>query len=246
MNKSIKDNFCEMKSEPNWLVTWGVRFLFFFLFGMIILLIYFLPVLFFLDSTIDGNELYSFGIIYYPILIGLTYVVVLYLKNLRRKSVRHITVNQEGIFYEMIDGTEEAIKFSQLEFSSNDNIVYDVFIDSKLRYIGNSNYRQAYLKVFLKGKEQEVRDFHPDLGYSYYARNSRLLRGQFIRGITLFRPDLHIAPSVYTEYSIHPETFEFDKKGYWKTIALVVVFIVLLFIGIDWYMQYRFGSSLFF
>src|SRR5690606_33167800 len=123
---------------------------------------------------------------------------------------------------------------------------YDVFIGSNLLPTGTAAYRQTFLKVFLKGSEKTVRYFHPDMAYSYYAENSRLLRSLFIQGITLFRPDLRIAANVYSEFSIHPQTFEFDKKGYWKAIVIAIIFIIFVFISIEWYMKYRFGDSLLF
>src|SRR5699024_10389206 len=189
-------------------------FLFFSLLGLIVLLFYFLPILFFIDHTIDGDQLFAFGLIYYPLLIVLTYFAIRFLKRRRRKSVRHITVNREGIFYEFLDGTEDSLPFTHLEPSPNDHIVYDVFIDSKLQFTGDATYRQAFLKVFLNGKEHVVRPFHPDWGYSYFTRNSRILRSHFLRGIALFRPDLRIDPFIYSEFSIHPETYEFVKKNY--------------------------------
>ena len=246
MSVLTKDNFHEIKSEPNWLATWCIRFLFFSLLGLIVLLFYFLPILFFIDHTIDGDQLFAFGLIYYPLLIWLTYFAIRFLKRRRRKSVRHITVNREGIFYEMMDGTEDSLRYNKLEASSNNHIVYDVFIDSKLQFTGEATYRQPYLMVFLKGKGHKVRVFHPDLGYSYYARNNRLLRSHFLRGIALFRPDLRIDPFIYSEFSIHPVTSEFDKKNYRTGIILAIIFVILLFIGIDRYMKYRFGASLFF
>src|SRR5690606_19951874 len=203
MNNFTKDNFHEIKSEPNWLVTWCIRFVFFPLLGVLVLSFYFVPVLFYTDGSIDGEQLLAFGMIYYPLLFVLSYFVVRFLKRRKSKSVRHIKVNCEGIFYELIDGTEESLRFDQFEISSNDHIVYDDFIDSKLQFTGANTHPQAYLTVFLKGNEQKVRPFHPDLGYSYYARNSRFLRNHFIRGIALFRSDLRIDPFVYSEFSIH-------------------------------------------
>lgn len=246
MNNFTKDNFHEIKSEPNWLVTWCIRFVFFPLFGFLVLSFYFVPVLFYTDGSIDGEQLLAFGMIYYPLLIVLSYFVVRFLKRRKSKSVRHIKVNCEGIFYELIDGTEESLRFDQFEISSNDHIVYDVFIDSKLQFTGENTYPQAFLKVFLNGKEHEVRPFHPDWGYSYFTRNSRILRSHFLRGIALFRPDLRIDPFIYSEFSIHPETYEFDKKNYRTGIILAIILVILIFIGIDRYMKYRFGASLLF
>lgn len=246
MSVFTKDNFPEIKSEPNWFWTWCIRVVFFPVFGLIVLLFYVLPSLFYIDGTIEGRQLFAFGIIYYPIVIWLSYIALRYLIRIKSKAVRHITVNREGIFYEQLDGTVESLLYSQLAKSSNDFNIYDVFIGSNLVYTGNSTYRQTFLKVFLKGNEQKVRPFHPDVAYSYYAGNSRKLRSHFIQGITLFRPDLRIAPNVYSEFSIHPQTFEFDKKVYWQAMVVAIIFIILLFIGIEWYMKYRFGYSLIF
>jgi len=246
MSVFTKDNFPEIKSEPSWFWTWCIRIVFFPLFGSLVLLFYITPFLFYVDDTIEGGQLFAFGIIYYPIVIWLSYIAVRYLKRIKSKAVRHITVNREGIFYEQLNGTVESLLYSQLAKSSDDFNIYDVFIGSNLVYTGTSTYRQTFLKVFLKGNEQKVRPFHGDVAYSYYAGNSRTLRSHFIQGVTLFRPDLRIAPNVYSEFSIHPETFEFDKKVYWQAIVVAIIFIILLFIGIEWYMKYRFGYSFIF
>lgn len=246
MSVFTKDNFPEIKSEPNWFWTWCIRIVFFPLFGSLVLCFYITPVLFYVDDMIEGEQLFAFGIIYYPVVIWLGYIAVRYLKRIKSKAVRHITVNREGIFYERIDGTIESLLYSQLEKSSDDFTIYDVFIGSNLVYTGTSTLRQTFLKVFLKGDEQEVRPFHPGVGYSYYAGNSRSLRGHFIQGVTLFRTDLRIAPNVYSEFSIHPKTFEFDKKVYWQAIVMGIIIIIIVFICIEWYMKYRFGDSLIF
>lgn len=246
MSHLTNDNFHEVVSEPDWGITCCIRAVMFFLLGFLVLGFYFVPLLFYTDGTIDQEQLLVFGMFYYPLLIVLSYFVVRFLKRRKRKSVRHIKVNCEGIFYELLDGTEESLRFDQLEVSSEDYIVYDVFIDSKLRYTGNTTVRQVFLKVFINGKKHKVRDFQPDLGYSYYARNSRILRSHFLRGIALFRPDLRIDPYIYSEFSIDPDTYEFDKKGYWKAIILATLFVILIYMGIEWYMKYRFGISIIF
>jgi len=52
---------------------------------------------------------------------------------------------------------------------------------------------------------------------------------------------LCIAPNVYSEFSIHPETFEFDKKVYWQAIVMAIIILILVFIYVEWYMKYRLG-----
>lgn len=245
MNIFTSDNFSEIRSEPNWFWTWFIRILFLGLFGSLIVLIYAIPLAFYIDGTIDGEELWAFGVIYYPIIIGMSYLLLRYIKRVKGNAVGHIKVNREGVFYEKMNGTVESLLYKQLEASSS-YIVYDVFIGSRVIHTGNTLYRQTFLKVFLKDGEKTLRFFHPDMAYSYYAGNSRLLRSHFIQGIVLFRPDLRIAPNVYTNFFIHPETYEFDKKAYQKTIAATIIFIILIFAGIECYMQYRFGNSLLF
>lgn len=245
MSLFTKDNFPEIKSEPDWFITWVIRVAFLLLFGSLAILLYFIPIAFYIDGTIDGGELSSFGLIYYPIILGMTYLAVRYLKRIKGNAVRHITVNRHGVFYKKLNGMVESLQYSELEKSTGPD-VYDVFIGSRLIPTGETIFRQTFLNVFLKGYEQKVQVFHLDVGYSYYARNSRLLRSTFIQGIVLFRPDLRIAPNIYTEFSIHPETFEFDKKEYWKMVAIAIIFIIIVFIGIEWYMKYRFGDSLIF
>ncbi|RQP16521.1 MAG: hypothetical protein EAS52_11595, partial [Parapedobacter sp.] len=120
MSVLTKDNFPEIKSEPNWFWTWCIRILFFPLFGLLVLSFYITPFLFYIDGTIEGGQLFAFGIIYYPIVIWLGYIAVRYLKRIKSKAVRRITVNREGIFYEQIDGTVETLLYSQLEVSSDD------------------------------------------------------------------------------------------------------------------------------
>ncbi len=238
MRITNKDSFPEIRSEPDWLRTWMIRLVFVGIFGLLIGLFYVTPLLFYVDGTLDAEEIIRFGIFYYPILIGISYLFLRYLKRIRGNAVRHITVNREGIFYEKLNGEVESLRYSQLE-RSNNGVVVDVFPKTLYRY------GPTELRVFVNGREQTVQFRNTDVGYSYYSGNSRTLRSLFIQGIKLFRPDLRIAGWVYSHFYIHPETYEFDKKAYWKTIVLVIIFIVLIFLVIDWYIRHRFGQGLF-
>src|SRR5690606_14197524 len=99
MSIFTKDNFPEIKSEPNWFWTWCIRIIFSFLFGLLVLLFYITPFLFYIGGTIEGNRFFTFAIIYYPIVIWLSYIAVRYLKRIKSKAVRHITVKGQGIVY---------------------------------------------------------------------------------------------------------------------------------------------------
>lgn len=233
-----KGNFPEIRSAPNWFRTWLVRSAFAIALILIIVLFYAIPFLFHMDGTINGKGLVIFLVLYYPFIISMTYLARRYFRRFRGNAVRHITVNREGVFYEKLDGRVEALRYRDL--SRSHTTAFDVF-SRKI-----SRYGPIVLRVVVKGTEQTVYFENTDAAYSYYSGNSRLLRSLFIQGIKLFRPDLRIAKWVYSDFFIHPETYEFDKKNYWKTIVAVIIFIMLILLGIEWHMRQRFGLSLFF
>lgn len=239
MSVCTKDNFPEIRSAPNWFLTWCIRLLFLVLFGPLTILIYTIPLAFYMDGTIAVGELSAFGIFYYPLLIWMSYLLVRYLKRIKGNAVKHVRVNRAGIFYECLNGSVVSLLYQQLESASND-AVYDVFSKA------GGRYSPTVLSVFMKGSERTVHFGRTDVAYSYYTGNIRLLRRHFIQGIVLFRPELRIAPFVYSNFFIDPETFEFDKKAYRKAIIAATILLLFIFLGIEWYMRYRFGHSLIF
>lgn len=230
------DSFPEIHSTPDWLRTRLLRGVFIILFGLLTLLFYVVPILFYVDGTVGGKEIAIFSAFYYPFMVWMSFLAFRHFKSLRGSAIVHIRVNLEGIFYEKVNGSVEMLRYEYLDQSYNSAVVFDVFAQTMHRY------GPTELRIFSNRQERSVR-FHTDAGYSYYSGNVRALRGHFIRGITLFRPDLNIAPNTYSSFYINSETYEFDKKDYWKTMMLAGVFIMLVFIAIEWYMQHRFGES---
>jgi len=239
-----KNNFPEVKSEPQWILTWTVRILLIVLGASIILLIFLIPWLFYIDGSIDFTAFITFSVFYYPIIIWLMWRALRYLKRVRNNANRHITINNEGLIFEKLNGNFEHLKYIQLEKSSESK--YDVFVDVDRFFANGVWYRNVYLTVFINGQKRRIHSFHPDMAYSYFTKNKRLMRSHFILGIALFRPDLQIDPLVYSEFLIDPETFEFRKKEYWKTLIFASIFLILTFLGIELYMKYRMGDSLIF
>lgn len=233
-----KDTFPEIRSEPNWFWTWCIRILFLVIFGPLIILLYTIPLAFYMDGSMDASGLSAFGLIYYPFLIWMSYLAIRYMRRIKGNAIKYIRVNRNGVFYKRINGTEEMLLYEQLDIGPA-YIVHDVFPKTGFRY------SPTVLKVFLNGAERIVQ-FHTDAAYSYYSGNRRLLRSHFIRGVALFRPELRIAPSVYSEFFIDPETYRFDKKAYWKTIVAVIILISIIVVSIVCYTKYRFGNALFF
>lgn len=239
-----KDNFNTIQSEPQWFWTWTVRLLLITLGATIILLIFLIPWLFYIEGTINFTAFITFSVFYFLIIIWLTLRALRYLKRVKNNANRHLTINKEGMIFEKLNGNFEHIKYNQLDKSSESK--YDVFIDIDRFFANGVWYRNAYLTVFIDGQKRRIHSFHPDMAYSYFAKNKRLMRSHFIRGIALFRPDLQIDPLVYSEFLIDPETFEFRKNEYWITFIVAAIFLILTFLGIELYMKYRMGDSLIF
>src|SRR5690606_38068555 len=239
-----KDNFNTIQSEPQWFWTWTVRLLLITLGATIILLIFLIPWLFYIEGTIDFTAFITFSVFYLLIIIWLTLRALRYLKRVKNNANRHITINKEGMIFEKLNGNFEHIKYNQLDKSSESK--YDVFIDIDRFFAKGVWYRNAYLTVFIDGQKRRIHSFHPDMAYSYFAKNKRQMRSHFIRGIALFRPDLQIDPLVYSEFLIDPETFEFRKNEYWVSFIVAAIFLILTFLGIELYMKYRMGDSLIF
>jgi hypothetical protein len=64
-----------------------------------------------------------------------------------------------------------------------------------------------------------------------YITNSSALRTKFIQGVALFRPDLTINQTVYTNFYIDPNTFSYDRKSHNKVLILSILLVVtILFI----------------
>lgn len=244
MTVFTKDNFPEIRSKPDWLRTWLIRVMFALVLGLLCISFYIVPILFYMDGTVKGSEIVTFSIFYYPIIIWLSYLGIKYMKGLRGNAIRHITINKNGVFYEKINGTTDSLLYKQLGRSPR-FVRYDISTKT-IRRIAPYYFGPTVLIAYVDGEEKIINCSGTDAGYSYFAGNYRELRNHFIQGVKLFRTDLAIAPQVYSEFYIHPETFEFERKAYWKTIVIAIIFILLVFLAIESYMLYRFGRGLIF
>ncbi|WP_060873519.1 hypothetical protein [Myroides odoratus] len=238
-NEITKNNFPELRSVPNWFLTWLNRIFIVVIFGLLFIAFYAIPILFHVDGTVNAEEISIFSLFYYPLIIWLSYLGLRHFKKSLRNTIAHIIVNKEGVSYIKSNGSVELISYKQLSRSNNSAvIVWDVFTKKLNRY------GPMELKVFCDGQPKTV--YFSTHVYNYYSGNRHLLRRHFIQGIKLFRPDLNIAPYVYSEFYINPKTFEYNKKSHLKVIILSTLFLILILIAIDLYMQCRFGESLLF
>lgn len=134
-------------------------------------------------------------------------------------------VDDQGIHYEKADGTTDEVLYSRIR-NLNLSDTYDVQLTSQ-----NKTYLIA---VFTDTGYEKINFNNLDPGLSYYPRNKRALRAGFIQRIRHFRPELKVDPRIYEEFCIHPETFQFDPKAFWKLVmtAAAILFGMLTLSGI--------------
>jgi hypothetical protein len=214
MREDVRKDFLPLVSKTWWLMTWLTRIFGILLLVMVFLLIVGLPMV--LSSKVVLFTIVS--ILYYPALAFGLYRFILYQKKIRKRVVRQIVVDDQGIHYERANGTIDKILYSNLKkYSFSDE--YDVSVSPR--------HKTYILKVNDNGSVTEV-DFNGiDAGYSSFIGNLKALRRRYIQGIVYFRPDLRIDPLVYDVYYINPVDFTFDHKKYWKLLAQTFAIMIL-------------------
>ncbi|MGE8513922.1 MAG: hypothetical protein ACN6N7_14555 [Chryseobacterium culicis] len=219
MQEDIRKDFLPLVSKTWWFMTWLTR-----ISGILLLLAAFLLILGLPVVISDKVVLFVvIAILYYPALAFGLYRFFLYQKKIRKRVVRKIRVDDQGIHYKRADGTTDQILYQNLKkYCFSDE--YDVSITPR-----NKIY---VLWVNDGGSVAEVDFDGIEAGYSSYIGNLKALRRRYIQGIVYFRPDLHIDPLVYDVYYINPVDFTFDKKKYWtafaQTFAILIVCCTVL------------------
>lgn len=214
MQDDVRKDFLPLTSETWWFMTWITR-----TFGGLLLLVAFLLVLGLPVMMSDKLAIFSIvAMVYYPALAFGLYRFFRYQKILRKKVIREIRVDNQGIHYERADGTIDQILYHDLEKYSLPD-VYDVSFSPR-----NKMY---VLNVKHKGFSADVDFDGTDAGYCYYFGNLKALRRRYIQGIVRFRPDLRINPMIYEVYYINPADFTFDKKKYRTEFALTFAVMII-------------------
>lgn len=218
MQENDQPDFLPLSAKHSLVLTWLFNF-----FGgaFLVGLFFFLAWLPFLISK-RTEVLVVMGLVYYPLwMLGL-YRLIRYIKTKMAEAIRTIRVDDQGVHFDQKDGSTTTIYYSQLgpTYRSHHYDVYLKPVNKRLRLI-----------IGLEKREIEVVFDGTDKGSVYYITNARALRARFIAGIVQFRPDLRLDPTVYNKFSIHPQTFAFDRKQYGKNVILGVAILagLLLF-----------------
>ncbi|MFD1631035.1 hypothetical protein [Pseudopedobacter beijingensis] len=228
-----KDNFPKKTSIPSYFWTWAFRVFLILILVLVGLFLFAIPLLL--------TAIYSYGVII--LLIGCYLLVIFaifqFIKHVRKAKnnvVQQVTVDSTGVHYLKLDGTKESILYTEL---SKSTVPYNKDIFTKRT---GGRYSITELKVFHNNIEKSISFRNTDILYTNFTRNHRELRRYFLQGITLFRPDLSVSSTVYSNFFIHPETFEFDKKEFVKTVVLTAIIIIILLVTIQIYTKNRFGD----
>lgn len=241
MNNHQQDiQFSPLQSRPNPVVTWLLRIVFVPLFVAIPIIIYALPAIFVMEtppffSTQIGEII--FLIIAYFILTGLYWYAFQYLKKTSSRAIVQIEVNQIGIHYKHYNGTISSVLY--LDYSDN---YYIKDLHTVSTYKGPTLLKVFWIDPDTGKTIARTVTFDTDIINGQYTGNKSDLIGRFILGVRLFRPDLMVCDSVYSNFYIHKETFAFDRKGHRKVMVGAAITISIILYLIYLYTTYRFSN----
>lgn len=231
-SRNQKIPFPSLASQPNHVITWVLRIIFYPLLVSTLLLIYALPAIFALESPSFFSsqiEAATFLTISYLILTGLYWRGFQYLRKVSAKAIIQIEVNEMGIHYKHFDGTTSELLYQDLTYSDDP---YTKDIHTVTPHKG-----PTLLKVFWEDPEtgkisNRSVQMDTEVFYGQYTGNKSDLIGRFILGVQLFRPDLKVCDTVYSNFYINRDTYTFDKKSHLKVMigASITIFIIVYLI----------------
>lgn len=139
--------------------------------------------------------------------------------GIKRKRMAHkIVINNSGIFYyNAHQQVVSEILYSQLSSSGRDYDITTISTSKGLRFLLEISVQDEKEGHMTKRIEMSlpVRVIHNR--YHLYAH--------FLKGISMFRPDLKIDPKVFLDYSIDKETWQVIDKS--STLFLLLIFLAV-------------------
>lgn len=224
----MQNTFPEMRSEsynPGYIsgLKWGITALFALL--AIVLLV--LLISDFSSNHISSLIIYGFLFLIFGALAGgLVYDIV----RSKEHKVSCLIVSQKGVlFLNSNNKVLSEIKYQNLVKSENP-YTKDLFSETAT---GKTDFRKNFF-VHERGDNREVKK--KQVNFDIIPLKNRYdLIGHFLKGVTLFRPDLSIDPEVYKDFYLDEKTFRFmpenlKKDIVLKVVILAVVILVLVFI----------------
>lgn len=173
-----------------------------------------------------GIEVMIFpALLCFPIGLGILIPSVKHYIIKRNEQPSKIIVNENGLLYCNKKGkTVRQVLYNDLVSSGKD---FDVSTVNT-----TSSGIIPMLEVFTASEKDDSAVSRIEMNLPLHVVKHRyMLFAHFLRGITIFRPDLKIAPQVFPNYFIDPETWQINRKGA-GYLFLVIIAGALLISGI--------------
>lgn len=161
------------------------------------------------------------AIICFAISFGILIPSIRYYFFKRKLLAREITVTDKGLFYYNSEKEiTEKILYSELT-TSNEN--FDI------RTINTTTTGLIpLLEIYIQSETNENMMKRLDMNLPLYVVKNRYeLYTNFLKGISIFRPDLTIDPIIFHNYFINKDSWEINQKGKISWI-LIIGFIIIL------------------
>lgn len=206
-----------------------------FLYGMLLLAFAFLILLPAYGIYKRGIEVMIFpALLCFPIGLGILIPSVKEYIIKRNHVASKIIVNETGILY--CNSKREVVSqilYTDLIASGKD---FDV-----LTVNTRSNGVIPMLEVFTASEKKGGEASRIEMILPLHIVKDRYtLYAHFLRGISLFRPDLKIAPQVFLNYFIDPNTWEVNRKGA-GYLFLIILLAALLLCGLIVWLVFSFA-----
>ncbi|PIF44986.1 hypothetical protein CLU96_1985 [Chryseobacterium sp. 52] len=140
----------------------------------------------------------------------------------RKKQARKIIVNETGLlFYNQKSEIVSKIGYADLVSSGK---TFDV-----LTVNTTSTGVVPLLEIFTASEKDSEKGMRIDMNLPLHVvKNKYNLYANFLRGISVFRPDLNIDPVVFNHYFINPATWQIDRKSAGSIIFFIILAALLI------------------
>ena len=173
----------------------------------------------------DASEMvYFFLFLMVSVLAGVSVYDIMRNKD---HKVNCLIVNSRGIlFLDKNDKVLSEMKYQDLVKSRNP-YTRDVFSEASA---GKSDFRKN-LWVHERRENSEIKKRKVNFEV-IPLKNKYSLIGHFLKGVTLFRPDLNIDVEVYKDFYLDEKTFRFMPESLKRDILLKTFIIAVIILGL--------------
>ncbi|KFF20931.1 hypothetical protein [Chryseobacterium sp. JM1] len=173
------------------------------------------------------------ALICFPIGFGILIPSVKHYIIKRNLTASKIIINETGILY--CNSKNETVK--KIRYA-------DLVASGKEFDISSHNTRNSgiipLLEVFTQSEKDASNSLYVEMTLPLHVVKDRYtLYARFLQGISIFRPDLKIAPQVFHSYFIDPETWKIDRKSE-GFILLFVILAAFLICGLILWLVFYF------